>query len=106
MEEALSGYADFEPPGFPRLGDRIWDTDQNAGNATFNGQNQSQASWVDMDNNGATSFGKPVAASLVTDEWRLVEAFLVVDDDPLDDGIAGLSAECSSTSPTFRKFGP
>jgi hypothetical protein len=39
-----------------------------------------------MDNNGATSFGKPVAASLVTDEWRRVEATLVVDDDPLDDG--------------------
>lgn len=85
-KEARSGFADFEPPGFPRFGDRLWDTDQNAGNSLFNGYNQSQASWVDMDNNGATSFGKPVAASLVTDEWRRVEAFLVVDDDPLDDG--------------------
>jgi hypothetical protein len=84
---ALSGDADFEPPGFPRFGERIWDTDQNAGHATFNGQNQSQASWVDMNNDGATSFGKPVAESLVPGEWRLVEAFLVVDDDPLDDGI-------------------
>jgi len=84
-KEARSGFADFEPPDFPRSGDRLWDTDQNAGNAMFNGHNQSQASWVDMDNNGATSFGKPVAASLVTDEWRRVEAFLVVDDDPLDD---------------------
>ncbi|HJS09199.1 MAG TPA: hypothetical protein VJ809_16130 [Pirellulales bacterium] len=85
-KEARSAFADFEPPDFPRFGDRLWDTDQNAGNPTFNGQDQSQASWVDMDNNGATSFGKPVAASLVTDEWRRVEAFLVVDDDPLDDG--------------------
>ncbi len=84
---ALSGDADFEPPGFPRFGERIWDTDQNAGHANFNGRNQSQASWVDMNNDGATSFGKPVAESLVPGEWRLVEAFLVVDDDPLDDGI-------------------
>jgi hypothetical protein len=84
---ALSGDADFEPPGFPRSGERIWDTDQNAGHPTLSGQNQSQASWVDMNNDGATSFGKPVAESLVTDEWRLVETFLVVDDDPLNDGI-------------------
>ncbi|HEX2475085.1 MAG TPA: hypothetical protein VHK01_10080 [Lacipirellulaceae bacterium] len=84
---ALSGDADFEPPGSPRFGERIWDTDQNAGHATFNGHNQSQASWVDMNNDGATSFGKPVAESLVPGEWRLVEAFLVVDDDPLDNGI-------------------
>jgi hypothetical protein len=85
-KEARSGFADFNNVDFPGSGDRLWDTDQNAGNAAFNGRNQSQASWVDMDNNGATSFGKPVAASLVTDEWRRVEAFLVVDDDPLDDG--------------------
>ena len=85
-KEARSGYADFSNIDFPNVGDRLWDTDQNAGNAAFSGRNQSQASWVDMDNNGATSFGKPVAASLVTDEWRRVEAVLVVDDDPLDDG--------------------
>jgi hypothetical protein len=85
-KEARSGFADFSNIDFPNLGDRLWDTDQNAGNAAYNGRNQSQASWVDMDNNGATSFGKPVAASLVTEEWRLVEAVLVVDDDPLDDG--------------------
>jgi hypothetical protein len=86
-KEGRSDFADFEPPGFPRFGDRLWDTDQNAGNPLFNGSNQSQASWVDMDNNGATSFGKPVAASLVTNEWRRVEAVLVVDDDPLDNGL-------------------
>jgi hypothetical protein len=85
-KDARSGYADFSNIDFPNFGDRLWDTDQNAANAAFNGRNQSQASWVDMDNNGATSFGKPVAASLVTNEWRRVEAFLVVDDDPLDDG--------------------
>jgi hypothetical protein len=85
-KDARSGFADFSNVDFPGSGDRLWDTDQNAGNAAFNGRNQSQASWVDMDNNGATSFGKPVAASLVTNEWRRVETVLVVDDDPLDDG--------------------
>jgi hypothetical protein len=85
-KEGRGNFADFEPPGFPRFGDRLWDTDQNAGSPLFNGANQSQASWVDMDNNGATSFGKPVAESLVTDAWRRVEAILIVDDDPLDDG--------------------
>jgi hypothetical protein len=85
-KEARSGFADFSNVDFPGSGDRLWDTDQNAGNAAFNGRNQSQASWVDMDNNGATSFGKPVAGSLVTNEWRRVETVLVVDDDPLNDG--------------------
>ncbi|TWT29185.1 hypothetical protein KOR34_53250 [Posidoniimonas corsicana] len=85
-KEAGSGNADFNPAAFPSFGDRIWDTDQNAGNATFNGFNQSQASWIDMNNSGTTSFEKPVAQSLVADEWRLVEATIVIDDDPLDDG--------------------
>ena len=84
---ALSGDADFSNVPFPGFGERIWDTDQNAGNSLFNGHNQSQASWVDMNNSGTTSFDKPVAQSLVTDEWRLVETYLVVDDDPLDDGL-------------------
>ncbi|TWT66759.1 hypothetical protein Pla123a_46470 [Posidoniimonas polymericola] len=84
-KEAGSGNADFSSTAFPGFGDRIWDTDQNAGDATFNGFNQSQASWVDMNNSGSTSFSKPVAQSLVADEWRLIEATLVIDDDPLDD---------------------
>jgi hypothetical protein len=73
------------PPGAFGVGDRLWDSDQNAGNGLYVGKNQSQASWVDINNSGTTSFGKPVATSLVTDEWRLVEATLVIDDDPLDD---------------------
>lgn len=85
-KEALSGNADFNPALFPTFGDRIWDTDQNAGQAAHQAAGQSQASWVDMNNSGSTSFGNPVAVSLVTDEWRLVETSLVVDDDPLDDG--------------------
>jgi hypothetical protein len=86
-KQALSGLADFSNVPFPGSGDRIWDTDQNAGNAAFNSANQSRASWVDVNNNGVIGTGQPVAASLVTDEWRLVEATLVVDDDPLDDGL-------------------
>ncbi len=85
-KEALSGNADFNAVAFPGGGDRIWDTDQNASNAVFTGFNQSQASWVDMNNNGVIASGAPVAVSLVTDEWRRVEATLIVDDDPLDDG--------------------
>jgi hypothetical protein len=84
---AGSGNADFNSVPFPGFGERIWDTDQNAGNSLFNGHNQSQASWVDMNNDGATSFDKPVAQSLVPGEWRLVETLLRVDDDPLDDGL-------------------
>lgn len=85
-KEALSGNADFNPALFPGFGDRIWDTDQNAGQPAHQAAGQSQASWVDMNNSGSTSFDKPVAQSLVTDEWRLVETTLVIDDDPLDDG--------------------
>jgi hypothetical protein len=86
-KEALSGFADFNAVAFPGAGDRIWDTDQNASNAVFTGFNQSQASWVDMNNNGVIASGRPVAVSLVTEEWRRVEATLIVDDDPLDDGL-------------------
>lgn len=67
-------------------GDRIWDTDQNGGTTTNELFGQSQASWVDINNTGTTSFGKPVAQSLVSNEWRLVETTLVVDEDPLDSG--------------------
>ena len=62
------------------------DTDQNASNALHVAAGQSQASWVDMNNNGVIASGKPVAVSLVTSEWRRVESTLIVDDDPLDDG--------------------
>lgn len=85
-KEALSGNADFNPALFPGFGDRVWDTDQNAGQAAHQAAGQSQADWVDMNNSGSTSFGLPVSQSLVTDEWRLVETTLVIDDDPLDDG--------------------
>jgi hypothetical protein len=47
---------------------------------------QSQASWVDMNNNGVIANGRPVEVSLVTSEWRLAETTLIVDDDPLNDG--------------------
>jgi hypothetical protein len=85
-KEALSGSADFNNVAFPGCCDRIWDTDQNAGNAAFVGFNQSQASWVDVNNSGVIANGRPVTASLVTNEWRRVETSLVVDDDPLNDG--------------------
>jgi hypothetical protein len=86
-KQALSGLADFNAVAFPGSGDRIWDTDQNASNAAFNSFNQSQASWVDVNNNGTIANGRPVAGSLVTNEWRRFEATLVVDDDPLNDGL-------------------
>lgn len=85
-KEALSGFADFSGALFPGFGDRVWDTDQNAGQAAHQAAGQSQADWVDMNNSGTTSFGLPVSQSLVTDEWRLVETTLVIDDDPFDDG--------------------
>ena len=85
-KEALSGFADFNAVAFPGAGDRIWDTDQNGGHAAFVGHNQSQASWVDVNNNGTIANGRPSAGSLVTNEWRRFETTLLVDDDPLDDG--------------------
>jgi hypothetical protein len=85
-KEALSGNADFSGAAFPGFGDRIWDTDQNAGQAVHQTAGQSQADWVDMNNNGLIASGQPVAISLVPDEWRRVETTLIVDDDPLDDG--------------------
>lgn len=93
-KEALSGNADFNPALFPNFGDRVWDTDQNAGQAAHKAAGQSQADWVDMNNSGSTSFGLPVSQSLVTDEWRLVETTLIIDDDPLDDGFGwGIGSE-------------
>jgi len=86
-KEALSGNADFNAVAFPGGGDRIWDTDQNASNSAFNGHNQSQATWVDVNNDGDIHTGPPVGVSLVTNEWRRVVTTLVVDDDPLDDGL-------------------
>lgn len=86
-KQALSGFADFTPgAAFPGSGDRLWDTDQNASNQLHVNAGQSQASWVDVNNNGVIANGQPVAASLVTDEWRLAETALIIDDDPLDDG--------------------
>ena len=82
-KEALSGNADFNTVSFPGFGDRLWDTDQNA----INWAGQSQASWVDMNNNGVIASGRPVATSLVTDEWRLVQTTLVIDDDPAGAGL-------------------
>jgi hypothetical protein len=93
-KEALSGNADYNGVAFPGYGDRIWDTDQNAGQPVHMAAGQSQASWVDINNNGVTSGGRPVAASLVTNEWRRVETTLIVDDDPLNDGFGwGIGAE-------------
>jgi len=93
-KEAKGDFADFEPTDFPRFGDRVWDTDQNAGKPLFNGFNQSLADWVDMNNSGDTSFGNAVSQSLVTDEWRLVETTIVIDDDPLDDNFGwGIGAD-------------
>ena len=86
-KEARSGNADFNNVAFPGAGDRIWDTDQNAGNAAFTGKNQTQADWVDVNNDGNINTGNPVALSLVPSEWRQAVTTLVVDDDPLDDGL-------------------
>lgn len=91
-KEADSGNADFAAADYPGFGDRIWDTDQNGGSAVHVGNGQSQASWVDVNNSGTTSFGKPVHESLVTTDWRLIETTLVIDDDPEDLG-AGLGWE-------------
>jgi hypothetical protein len=87
-KEALSGNSDFLGVQFPTGGDRVWDTDQNASNDEHIAAGQSQADWIDMNNDGdIQNGGNPISQSLVTDEWRLAETTLVVDDDPLNDGL-------------------
>jgi hypothetical protein len=87
-KEALSGTSDFAGAQFSGSGDRVWDTDQNASQPAHMGAGQSQADWVDMNNDGdIQNGGIPVSQSLVTAEWRRVETTLIVDDDPLDDGL-------------------
>jgi hypothetical protein len=87
-KEALSGTSDFAGAQFSGSGDRVWDTDQNASNPDHVAAGQSQADWVDMNNDGdIQNGGNPVSLSLVTNEWRRVETTLIVDDDPLDDGL-------------------
>ncbi len=87
-KEALSGNSDFAGAEFSGGGDRVWDTDQNASQAAHVAAGQSQADWVDMNNDGdIQNGGLPVSLSLVTNEWRRVETTLIVDDDPLNDGL-------------------
>jgi hypothetical protein len=93
-KQALSGSqpgdVDYDPgKSAPSYGDRIWDQDQNASNAAYTGLNQSQATWVDMGNDGTTTNppGAVIGPSLVSDEWRRVVATIVIDDDPLDAGL-------------------
>jgi hypothetical protein len=87
-KEALSGTSDFAGVQFSNSGDRVWDTDQNASNAAHVAAGQSQADWVDMNNDGdIQNGGIPVSQALVANEWRRVETTLIVDDDPLDDGL-------------------
>jgi hypothetical protein len=87
-KEALSGNSDFAGAQFSGSGDRVWDTDQNASNAEHVAAGQSQADWVDMNNDGdIQNGGNPISQALVPNEWRRVETTLVVDDDPLDDGL-------------------
>ena len=87
-KEALSGNSDFAGAQFSNSGDRVWDTDQNASQPAHVAAGQSQADWVDMNNDGdIQNGGLPVSLSLVTTEWRRVETTLIVDDDPLNDGL-------------------
>jgi hypothetical protein len=87
-KEALSGTSDFAGAQFSGSGDRVWDTDQNASQPAHMGAGQSQADWVDMNNDGdIQNGGIPVSQSLVTTDGRRVETTLIVDDDPLDDGL-------------------
>ncbi len=67
---ALSGNADFANAPNPAFGDRIFDTDQNGGIGT----------WVDINNDGDTTDGQPVSATLTPDAWTLVEHTYTVDD--------------------------
>jgi hypothetical protein len=87
-KEALSGNSDFAGTLFSNSGDRVWDTDQNASQPDHVAAGQSQADWVDMNNDGdIQNGGNPISLALVPNEWRRVETTLIVDDDPLDDGL-------------------
>ncbi len=68
-------------------GDRLWDTDINAPDAFWNGFNQSQASRIDLNNNGVIANGDALTVSLpptTGPDWVLVETTLRIDDLPDD----------------------
>jgi len=68
-------------------GDRLWDTDINAPDPFWAGFNQSQASRIDLNNNGVIANGDALTVSLPPTtgaDWVLVETTLVIDDLPDD----------------------
>lgn len=70
------------------FGDRIWDTDINAPDPFWDGFDQSEASRIDVNNDGDIANGDELTTSLPPAsggfEWVLVESFLVIDDTPDD----------------------
>jgi hypothetical protein len=68
-------------------GDRLWDTDINAPDPFWAGFDQSQASRIDLNNNGVIANGDALTVSLppaTGAQWVLVETTLRIDDLPDD----------------------
>ncbi|MCC6491699.1 MAG: hypothetical protein IT424_01620 [Pirellulales bacterium] len=94
--EAQSTYADYNGTAlYPAFGDRLWDTDINGRNTYFEPYNQSQSSFVDINNNGTLINGFEPVASLppaTGEQWVRVETTLIIDDHP-DDSTFGWQIE-------------
>jgi hypothetical protein len=90
--EAQSTNGDFTAgrKPFADFGDRLWDTDINAPDAYYEGFGQSEASHVDLNNDGDVVSGDPVVVSLPPAtgvQWVRVETTIVIDDDPDETGL-------------------
>jgi hypothetical protein len=88
-KEYGSGNGDFTSgrKATAAFGDRLWDTDINAPDPFWAGFDQSQASRIDLNNNGVIANGDPLTVSLpptTGPDWVLVETTLRIDDMPDD----------------------
>ena len=89
-KEYGSNFGDFDSgrKNIAGYGDRLWDTDINAPDPFWAGFNQSQASRIDLNNNGVIANGDALTVSLPPTtgaEWVLVETTLRIDDQPDDE---------------------
>ena len=93
-KEANSTNGDFTTgrAPFSGFGDRLWDNDINAPDPFFAGFGQSDASRIDINNDGDIANGDALTTSLppaTGAQWQLVENVLIIDDTPDDAGDQG-----------------
>lgn len=87
------------------FGDRLWDTDINAPDPFWAGFGQSQASRIDLNNDGDIANGDALTVSLPPTtgrSWTLVETTLVIDDMP--DNVEGFGWQIGAEGTPEQQF--